>query len=119
MSQVLHSLETSCPLSIEDHLRHKPFHVVIDGNLYTFVYEFATVQGFVLDFAEINKRYDFEVDGPQHETKKARRKDGFRKHLHKRDGWVTSRFKPSEITPQEVRSRLISLSTPKECMRCA
>lgn len=55
-------------------------------------------QGYIADFALLDKKIIIEVDGKKwHSGKKKQKKDRFRDYMLKRDGWKTIRLPESEI----------------------
>jgi very-short-patch-repair endonuclease len=72
-----------------------------------FIEQYPTRSGFVLDFALLDYHLDFETDGAQwHNSPKQRKRDSFRDHQHKIEGWKTIRF-PEYFDKDDVEKVLI------------
>lgn len=78
---------------------------------YEFAEQVSTPSGFVIDFAIYHDRQAgqviaIEVDGAAwHSSPKRRRRDGFRTHILKREGWTVIRFGET-FTAEEVEERI-------------
>jgi len=71
--------------------------------------QFPTRSGFNIDFViHTNEgRVALEIDGPYHDDKKQRKKDGFRTQLLKKEGWQVYRVHHSEFGDLErLRDRI-------------
>ena len=66
-------------------------------------------QGYIADFALLDKKIIIEVDGEHwHSGKKQQKKDRFRDYMLKRAGWTTIRIKEKDIDKlQELLSSLL------------
>lgn len=63
-----------------------------------FVSQYPLRQGYIADFAILNKKIIIEVDGEHwHRGKKKQKKDRFRDYMLKRAGWGTIRIPEKDI----------------------
>jgi len=86
---------------------------VLDGLGIAYAEQFPSRFGFNIDFAIFtdNAKIALEVDGPCHDAKRRRRKDGFRTHLLRREGWSVYRVHYSEFESLErLKERIIEFS---------
>jgi very-short-patch-repair endonuclease len=70
-----------------------------------YIFQFPIRGGFILDFAIFKggDKYAIETDGPCHDGRE--KYDRFRDNVLKKLGWIVLRFKPNEITEENVISR--------------
>lgn len=73
-------------------------NTLIENGL-SYIPQYSTRTGFVIDFAVFEgcKSIALEVDGPHHDNPKQRKKDGFKSHMLKREGWTVIRLHWSEL----------------------
>lgn len=70
----------------------------LDSKGVSYVSQYPLRQGFVADFALLNRKIIIEVDGKRwHSGKKKQKKDRFRDYMLKRAGWTTIRIKEKDI----------------------
>lgn len=63
-----------------------------------YIPQYSLRQGYIADFALVDKKVIIEVDGAHwHSSKKKQKKDRFRDYMLKRAGWKTIRIPESEI----------------------
>ena len=63
-----------------------------------FIPQYPLRQGFIADFALLDKKIIIEVDGKKwHSGKKKQKKDRFRDYMLKRAGWKTIRIPEKDI----------------------
>ncbi len=77
---------TSLEIAIQD---------ILDSLGISYVPQYSTRSGFVIDFALLDGKIAVEVDGPCHES--SRRKDAFRDHILRREGWKVIRIDYTDI----------------------
>lgn len=71
-----------------------------------YVPQYSTRTGFVLDFAILDRHIAIEADGPLHDSPDARKRDAFRSHRLKQEGWTVLRIHWSENIEKAVGSLL-------------
>ena len=70
----------------------------LDAKAVEYTAQYPLRQGYIADFALLDKHIIIEVDGKKwHSGKKKEKKDRFRDYMLKRDGWITIRIKEAEI----------------------
>ena len=63
-----------------------------------FIPQYPLRQGYIVDFALVDKKIIIEVDGTHwHKGKKKQKKDRFRDYVLKRSGWETIRIPENDI----------------------
>ena len=70
----------------------------LDAAGIAYVPQYPTRTGFVLDFALVDQKIAIEVDGPTHDTPKARSRDAFRTLRLKQEGWRVVRIHWTSLT---------------------
>lgn len=79
---------------------------ILDSLGVQYTFQFPVREGFVLDFAFLEKRIAFEVDGYYHQFTK--KKDRFRDYILRRAGWQIVRIDASDLdSPKQVRELLL------------
>ena len=64
----------------------------------SYVFQFPTRSGFVIDFAILDQKIAIEVDGTHwHSSKEAKKRDRFKDYMLKREGWKVIRIKEEEL----------------------
>ena len=77
-----------------------------------YIPQYPTRTGFVIDFAIPERHLAIEADGPFHDTPDARKKDAFRTHRLKQEGWHVVRIHWSEDIEGAVKNLLPVLLAP-------
>ena len=68
-----------------------------------FTSQYPLRQGYVIDFALVDRKIAIEVDGKHwHTGKKKQKKDRFRDYMLKRAGWKTIRIPEKDIDKLDV-----------------
>jgi very-short-patch-repair endonuclease len=62
-----------------------------------YIAQHSTRTGFVIDFALHKEHLAIEVDGPLHNTKKAKIHDRFKDYQLKREGWTVLRIPETQM----------------------
>ena len=71
-----------------------------------FTEQYPTRSGYLLDFALIDKKIAIETDGHAwHSSQQQRKRDRFRDHILRREGWTVIRFRET-FTLSEVEEKL-------------
>ena len=79
-----------------------------------FTPQYPTRTGFILDFAVFlsnGRRIDLETDGHRwHSSKRAKKRDNFRNHMLKREGWEIYRVREKSFDKDFERFKMECLS---------
>lgn len=73
-----------------------------------YIPQYPTRTGFILDFAIPARHIAIEADGPLHDTPDARKRDAFRTHRLRQEGWKVLRIHWSEDVQKAVDELLLA-----------
>jgi len=75
---------------------------VLDELGLSYIEQFPTRSGFLIDFALLDAKVAIETDGPCHLTKDAKRHDRFKDYQLRREGWTVIRVTEEQVNELPV-----------------